>query len=254
MDRWATSSLKATPSSDTYEVGMSVFTRHASGIGLSFFAPLHYEPNYAYPLLVWLHDEGHSETHLRKIMPFISLRNYVAAGVRGTCPVRQGGTRVPGYTWFQTSDQISAAEDRLFEAIAAAQNRYNIASHRIFVAGIGTGGTMAIRLGLRNPARFAGVISINGPAPDQLGPLHSLPALKALPLMICRGRESERYPSETIYDDLRRLRSIGTNSITVLECHPCGDEIHAEMLAGIDRWVMTQILPQPVDADASLDP
>src|SRR5262249_14671671 len=46
--------------------------------------PQHYERNYAYPLLVWLHDAGGDERELKKIMPLVSLRNYVSLAVRGT--------------------------------------------------------------------------------------------------------------------------------------------------------------------------
>ena len=46
-------------------------------------APCHYERNYAYPLVVWLHGSGGSETELRQVMELISLRNYASVAVRG---------------------------------------------------------------------------------------------------------------------------------------------------------------------------
>ena len=42
----------------------------------SVFVPLHYEANYSYPLLVWLHGPGDDERQLKKIMPLISMRRY----------------------------------------------------------------------------------------------------------------------------------------------------------------------------------
>ena len=39
----------------------------------ALFGPLHYEPNYAYPLIVWLHGPGGSERDLRQTMPMISV-------------------------------------------------------------------------------------------------------------------------------------------------------------------------------------
>ena len=50
----------------------------------ALFAPLHYESNYAYPLIVWLHGANDDERQLKRIMPFVSLRNYVAVSPRGT--------------------------------------------------------------------------------------------------------------------------------------------------------------------------
>jgi hypothetical protein len=50
--------------------------------GVVVFAPLHYEPNYAYPLVVWLHAEGTDEQDLSRVIPRISMRNYVAVAPR----------------------------------------------------------------------------------------------------------------------------------------------------------------------------
>ena len=52
----------------------------------ALFVPMHYEPNYAYPLLVWLHGPGDDERQLQRVMPLISLRNYMAVGPRGVSP------------------------------------------------------------------------------------------------------------------------------------------------------------------------
>ena len=50
-------------------------------------APLHYERNYAYPLVVWLHGPGDNERQLQRIMPLVSMRNFVSIGPRsaGVC-------------------------------------------------------------------------------------------------------------------------------------------------------------------------
>ena len=49
------------------------------------FAPMHYEPNYAYPLLVWLHGYASNEHELRQVMPQVSMRNYVAVAREAPC-------------------------------------------------------------------------------------------------------------------------------------------------------------------------
>ena len=67
-------------------------------------APLHYEPNYAYPLLVWLHGPSGDEQELKRIMPLVSLRNYVSLGVRGAGEERRG------FAWPQTPDAILPTE------------------------------------------------------------------------------------------------------------------------------------------------
>ena len=50
----------------------------------SFFLPLHYTPSYEYPLVIWLHSNGFNENQIDHVMPYISLRNYVGVGIRGT--------------------------------------------------------------------------------------------------------------------------------------------------------------------------
>src|SRR5690606_5013251 len=127
------------------------------------FTPLHYEKNYAYPLLVWLHGAGGDETQLERIMPHVSLRNHVAVAPRAA-----------GLVWEQTSGGIAHAERVIFEAIEAAQARLNIARQRIFIAGYQDGGAMALRVAMRHPRCFAGAATLCGPFPRGLQPLARL--------------------------------------------------------------------------------
>src|SRR5687767_14412416 len=121
----------------------------------SLFAPLHYEENYAYPLLVWLHSAGGDERQLARVMPLVSMRNYVGLAVRG--PVAALGR---GFAWPQTPDAIAAAEQRIVESIERARQRFHIHRQRVYLAGYQSGGTMAYRIALRNPDKFAAAVSI----------------------------------------------------------------------------------------------
>src|SRR5205823_7046825 len=47
------------------------------------FLPTGYEPNYAYPLLVFFHGHGASEEQILHLAPRLSRRNYISIGVRG---------------------------------------------------------------------------------------------------------------------------------------------------------------------------
>src|SRR4030095_9477520 len=92
-------------------------------------APLHYEPNYAYPLLVWLHGSGGDERELKRVMPLVSLRNYVSVGRRAP----DEAERV--YDWPQTAVGIQAAVLRASEAVSQACQRFHVNEERIFLAG-----------------------------------------------------------------------------------------------------------------------
>jgi phospholipase/carboxylesterase len=200
------------------------------------FAPYHYEPNYAYPLLLWLHGPGDDERQLRRIMPHISLRNYVAVGPRGCCEPEPGN---PGYRWQQSQEAIDRAELQVFEAIELAVQRYNVCEDRIFLGGYQCGGTMALRIGMRYPGCFAGVLSVGGSVPRNLAPLSDLLGIRQLPIFIAQGRDSEAYPIEQTCDELRLFHTAAMH--VTLRQYPCGDEMTTQILHDMDLWMMEQI-------------
>jgi phospholipase/carboxylesterase len=204
----------------------------------SLFAPLHYEAGYAYPLLVWLHSAGGDERQISRVMPLISLRNYVGLCVRGPALAEQRG-----YAWPQTADGIAAAEARVLDAIARARDKFNVHHSRIFLAGYESGGTMAVRLALRNPHRFAGAITVGGPLPQDHSPLARLTHLHKFPLLISHCRDSETYPIDHVCQELSLLHSADL-AVTLRE-YPCGDELTTIMLQDLDRWVMQHVTGVP---------
>jgi phospholipase/carboxylesterase len=205
-------------------------------IGLALFSPLHYEPNYAYPLIVWLHGPGADERQLRKIMPSISMRNYVGAAVRGTLAL---GSREAGFAWSQSAGHIRRAEERTLAAVAAAQRRFNISSSRIFLAGFDCGGTMALRIACQYPDRFAGVLSMGGEFPLGNAPLSRLAEVRRLAVLLATGRDSDRYPPERVCENLRLFYAAGMS--IHLRQYPVAQDLTTQMLSDMDRWIMEQI-------------
>jgi len=142
------------------------------------FSPMHYEPNYAYPLLIWLHGTGDDERQLTRIMPVISMRNYVAVAPRGLLLGQPDSSRMfdlsvsailqrpkEQYGWVCPAENPAIMEQRIFDCMAIAQERCNIADHRIFIAGFGTGATAALQLATLYPECFAGVAAFGGEIP-----------------------------------------------------------------------------------------
>lgn len=205
----------------------------------ALFAPLHYEAHYGYPLIVWLHGPGDDEGQLTRIMPAVSLRNYVAVAPRGF-PIPPGG-RVDSarYGWQQTPEEIQGAAQRIAESIEAAGQRLNIAPGRIFLAGFDAGGTMAFRVAMNRPYRFAGVLSLGGAFPTGHTPLRCLAEARRLQVFLAAGRDSLRYPAAAVCDDLRLLHAAGM-SVTLRQ-YPCGHELSPQMLRDVDRWIIEQI-------------
>jgi len=219
----------------------------------ALFAPLHYEPNYGYPLLVWLHGPGNDERQLMRIMPVVSMRNYVAVAPRGLVIAADGGKEARG--WSQSLEHVREAEQRIFECIEDAQQRFHISANRLFLAGVDCGGTMAFRVAMNHPARFAGVLSIGGGFPKGHKPFGQWTEARRLAIFLAAGRDSDEYPADQACDDLRLLHSAGMSVITFrqypsLRHYSCRCDLAAQVLRDIDRWIIEQITT-PVDSGVS---
>lgn len=202
----------------------------------ALFAPLHYEPNYAYPLLIWLHGPGDNERQLMRVMPLISMRNYVAVAPQATLSESRRDLTVKAYDWAEGEMHTSLAEQRVFHCIDVARQKYEIANHRIFIAGCQEGGTMALRLGMKFPRRFAGAACLGGAFPTGNHPLNQLHDIRELPLLIGHGRDSEKYKLDQLCSDLRLFHTAGLK-VTIRQ-YPCGDDITTTMLSDLNVWMM----------------
>ncbi len=168
----------------TFSIESGLMKRATKDASRALFTPLHYEANYAYPLFVWLHADGDDEAQLQRIMPLLSLRNYAAVAPRGF--PREGG----GAGWPQTPDHIQEAEHRVFDGIEAAASELHVSPDRTFLAGFGSGGTMALRAAMNHPGRFAGVLSICGGLPSDHQPFGQLNQARRLPVFLALVLES----------------------------------------------------------------
>jgi phospholipase/carboxylesterase len=223
-----------------FQVESASFSASSLAFPHVIFAPLHYEPGYSYPLIVWLHGRGSDERQLPRIMPLVSMRNYVAVALRGiqTGPNQLGRER---YDWLQTEDHIQQAEQRVFDSIELATRTHNISSRRVFLVGFDSGGTMALRLAMSHPSRFAGVISLCGALPTGRALFSDLAAARRLGMFLATGRTSRDYAATQVCQDLRLLHTAGL-SVTLRQ-YPCGHELQPQMLSDVDRWIIEQIAP-----------
>lgn len=195
------------------------------------FVPMHYEANYAYPLVVWLHGAGQSQQDLPMVMRHISTRNYLGAAPQGM-PCETG----EGLTWHDDPTGIEEAEQRVFDAVAETAEQLNVHPQRVFLAGVGAGGTTALRVALAHPHAFAGAASFMGPLPTGRGPLRRINDLRNLPLLVASTRESVDYPEARLCKDLRLLHSAGA-SLSIRQ-YPGADDLATGMLEDFDRWLM----------------
>lgn len=201
-------------------------------VSVATFAPAHYEPGYAYPLIVWLHGAADTEADLAAVMAHVSTRNYVAAA-----PAWEAA----GKPWVADAAGIVAAEAAVFAARAVAARQYHVHAARVFLVGSGRGGTAALRVALANPGAFAGAASLDGPLPTGHTPLAGVKRLRGLPLMLGVGQQSPRYPQPRVCRDLRLLHSAGCR--LHLRQEPGDGSLTESMLAEVDRWAMSIVCP-----------
>jgi phospholipase/carboxylesterase len=202
------------------------------------FLPTGYEPNYPYPLLVFFHGHQSSEEQILSLAPRVSRRNFVCMALRGpqSLGIRADG-RV-GYSWGPESQCDAAVEDYVFHAVEEARRNYHIHSERIYLAGYSEGATMAYRLGIQYPDKFAGVIALNGGMPRG-GPLFRFPAIRQLRVLICHGIANAMVPLASAKRDFRVLYSAGL--AVRMHTYPATHRIHPDMLRDVNRWVIDMV-------------
>src|SRR5262245_5870545 len=201
------------------------------------FLPVHYEPRYPYPLLVFLHGQGGNEEQILRLAPRLSRRNYISIGLRG--PVALGSERQdrPAFSWGDAAHE-TLVEDYLLRAVEQTRRSYHIHSERIYLAGFGEGATLAYRLALTFPEKIGGVISLNGALPRQGGPLFRLPAIRQFRVFIGHGIANAVVPLSLAQRDARVLYAAGVQ--VEMRSYPATHKLHPDMLRDINRWIINR--------------
>lgn len=213
----------------------------------SFFLPLHYEPNYRYPLIVWLHSDGFNENQVDHVMPHVSVRNYIGAGVRGIRAADSMGHR---FDWHDSPAAVAAAEEAVAQTVREATQRFSVHPSRIVLAGYDSGGTMAIRIALRDPQRFAAVASLGGAMPTGPHLLSNLSQLRArrMPMLWSWATSGPRFDPDRLGQDVR-LAMMMKASVEIRE-YSAGDEMDTVTLADLNDWIMRRVVAdQSTQAD-----
>ena len=205
----------------------------------TFFEPLHYEPNYHYPLIVWLHSDGFNENQINHVIPHVSTRNYVATGIRGNRAADSIGHR---FDLHDSGAAIDAAHEKILTAIDEAQDRYSIHSGRVVLAGYRAGGTMALRIALRDPERFAGVASLGGEMPNGSCSLGNWDGIREreMPMLWQYALHRNDFDHDALQDDIRQAMLLKAK--VEIRQYKTNDEMNTAVLSDFNEWVMTQIV------------
>ena len=205
----------------------------------TFFVPLHYEPKYRYPLIVWLHSDGFNENQVNQIMPHISGRNYLATGVRATRSMDAVGHQ---FQWHSGSTAIEQACFRVEQAIDEAQDRFSVHPDRIVLAGYESGATMALRIAMRIPNLVSAAISMGGRMPYGAGTHANLHELRArrLPMLWQCALEHADFSEKDLNSDLRSALMI--RSRVEVRGYKDDDVMNTAALSDINHWIMNHVV------------
>lgn len=205
----------------------------------TFFVPMHYEANYRYPLIVWLHSEGYNENQVCHVMPHVSTRNYLATGIRAPQAIDSSGHR---FGWGDSLAAQHSAERCVLEAIERTASQFSIHAGRIVIAGYHEGGTMALQIAMQNPELFAAAVSLGGPL--QCGPLQSLDqerlAARRLPMLWQCSLQSEVYDEQRLVEEIKLASEIKAQ--LEVRQYRNDDEMNTAVLSDLDRWVMEHVV------------
>lgn len=121
-----------------------------------------------------------------------------------------------------------------------AVERFAVNRSRIVLAGYQDGGTMALRIALRDPDRFAGVISMGGRMPQ--GGIRNLQQLqqRRIPMLWQWALSNSGYTAANFKSDCQSV--ITTGSQVEVRQYPGDDEMETVALRDIDDWIMRRLV------------
>lgn len=198
------------------------------------YVPEHYEAGYAYPLIVWFHRDGASESELDRVMPVISDRNYIGVALRGDVEASTG------HGWSPDAGTSPELLQDVRAIVTGLRRQYHIHSERIYLAGFGSGATTAVQLMLAKPEWFGGVISFSGDLPKENGALLPVEELKDKRILLATSLGSKTSRVGDVVAAGRLLYSagmqVGTRIYQDSENSPT-----VKMLRDVDSWLMDEI-------------
>ncbi len=204
------------------------------------FVPEHYESGYEYPLVVWLHSDASCEQELDNVMLSLSCRNYIAVAPRANQKC-QGRSR--RFRWGCSNTECALAEELVWDSVQGVASQLSVNTNKVFLAGFGSGGTMAQWIGLKYANQIAGVVSLSGSFPKTASALSNWKRARKLPVLF-----SQRQGSTICCDD-ELVRAVRISHQAGLRYQFCqlrfedddsdeSNELDSTMLDAANRFMM----------------
>lgn len=185
------------------------------------FVPDCYEPNYAYPLLVWLETAPVAPSRLDRRMRQISDRNYFGVSIV-----------------VAEADQI---EEQLHETFLRLRRKFHLNTERVYLLGCGAAGTQALVTGLSQPGWYGGIAALSSSWPETPRLLSQYDELRGKRVLLGMSESDE---AALLADAAYGARLLWSAGVHVTTLTTSGGDTHRALFREIDRWVM-QAIEQP---------
>jgi len=207
---------------------------------ISIHVPERYEEKYAYPLIVWFHEDGSNEGQLESVMSAISPQNYCGLGIQAN----QTLVEDTQYTWNAELLEYGPVplRDLLSVTIRRLRQAFHIHSERIFLAGAGAGADVAIQQLCMAPDWYAGGVLLN-PACGQIT-MESLTAarLTDMSLLWTVGENCDNQKLAQNVEAVQMARLAGATPdvrVTETALNPESNDVRF-----IDHWLLSRLTSQ----------
>ncbi len=200
------------------------------------YLPHNYEPNYPYPLVVWLHDAEWTAGELLDLMPRISPQNYLGLSIEGLTPSNRfaAGPMSPP----NSVDPLDGILETLKDVARQMRREFHVHSERIYLAGFGEQASVALRMLLRRPEWFAGALPF-GLRSSKLDPITNYDDLRGKRVFLSAGVRDGSVSLPDYVSLGRLLRSTGVEA--VLRSYDSGEEPTPKLLNDVNHWLMNSI-------------
>lgn len=196
--------------------------------------PEHYEARYAYPLVVWFHGNGSSEAEISAVMPKISDRNFIGLSIRGNVELESG------FGWSTSEDDVGTLLSDVESLVRMCRRQYHIHSERIYLAGFGSGASVAMAVLLRKPEWFGGAACLCGSFPKFRVPSQRFNDLRNKRILLTTSAANRSSGVGDVVATGRLLYASGMQ-IGTRVYQEAGTSASNKMLRDVNHWLMDDI-------------
>ena len=209
------------------------------------FAYASWRPNAEEPLptVVAIHGHGAHGQDLLGLAPHLADGQVLVLCPQAEYPLQPGA---PSYTWFRRDadgqrpiEEFERVATDLRSFIEETVPRLGGDPQRTVLLGFSQGGTLAYRLGLAEPRRFAGIAALSTYFPDDIAGTVDRAAVAEIPLLIQHGTNDQMITADRAQTSRDLLQSIGAQPD--YREYPMQHEIGRQSLDDLNAW-LTRVL------------